>query len=243
MKKSLSLFALLFVFAGSLFAQEAPTVEEIAKAYVENIGGAEAWKKVKNMKMSGTAAMQGMEFPLTVVTAAGDKMRYDVNLQGQMITQATNGDIAWQVMPFIGINEPTAMSAEEAADLKDQNFLNEFIDYEERGFKLESVEGKDIEGTKTLGVRVTNDEGVNRTYYFDPEFMIPVAMSTVGKSGQTKGVELYTIMSDYGEVDGLMMPMYTENKANGQTIMKTTTKKVEFNVEVDDTIFDLPKKQ
>ena len=243
MKKSLTLLALVFVFAGSLFAQDTPTPAEIGKTYIENIGGAEAWLKVKNVVASGTAAMQGMEFPMTLTTAEGNKFRVDVNVQGQKIIQAYDGETAWQVMPFMGINEPTAMSEEEAADMNDQAFLSEFINTEERGFKLEAVEGKDIEGTKTLGVRVTNDEGVDRTYYFDPEFMIPVAMSTKMKGGQMKGMEMMTYMSDYGEVDGLMMPMFTDAKINGQSIQKVTLKEVKINADIDDAKFSLPKKQ
>lgn len=237
-------FTFLFVVAafGGLFAQDTPTAEEIAAAYIENTGGAEAWKAVKTMRMNGTAAMQGMEFPITMSSAEGNKMRVDVNVQGQKIIQATNGETAWQVMPFMGINEPTAMSDDEAADMNDQEFLSEFIDSEERGYTLEVVEGKEIEGSKTIGVRVTNEKkDVDRTYFFDPEFMVPIAMSTKGKGGQMKGIEMMTMMSDYGEVDGLVMPMFMDNQINGQSFQKITIKEVELNPELEEGLFELPK--
>ena len=243
MYRVLSLFTLLFVFTGSLLAQDTPTVEEIAAAYIENIGGADAWKAAKNMRMTGKASMQGMEFPLTITTAEGDMMRIDVNVQGQQIIQATDGETAWQVMPFQGINEPTPVSEEEAADMNDQEYLNEFIDYADRGYVLTAVEGREIEGAQTLGVQVTKGEDVDRTYFFDPEYMIPVAMIQKSKSGPMKGMESMTVMSDYEEVGGLVIPMFLDNQVNGQSVQKITVTGVETNVALEEDFFSLPKKE
>ena len=242
-----SLFTLVFALFAVSFAtaQDAtPTPDRIAAAYIENIGGAEAWKAITTTRQTGKMSMQGMEFPVTLTAAEGNKMRIDVNVQGQKIIQATNGEMAWQVMPFQGINEPTAMSDDEAADMKDQEFLNEFIDYEERGFILTAVEGREIEGTATLGVRVTHKErDTDRTYYFDPEYMIPVAMTSVSKSGPMKGREMMTLLSDYAEHDGLIVPMFMEVKLDGQPLQKITLSEMENNVELEEDFFSLPKKE
>ncbi|MEO0732921.1 MAG: hypothetical protein AAFZ52_08805 [Bacteroidota bacterium] len=241
MKKFTSLFTLLFISVAGLFAQ-APNVEEIAATYLENIGGTEAWLAVKSIKSSGKAAMQGMEFPMTMTMAEGDKTRLDVDVQGQKIIQAYDGETAWQVMPFMGITEPTAMSPEEAAQMKDQKFLNEFINSEERGFVLTAVEGKEVEGAETYGVKVTNEaEEIEHIYYFDTEYMIPVMMATPVKAGPGKGQMVETYMSDYKEVDGLMMATFMEVKVAGQTIQKITLSDFEVNPEIDETMFALPK--
>ena len=227
--------------ANGLYAQEAPSARDIADAYLENTGGEEAYRNLKSMEMSGVTAMQGMEFPLTITTVAGDKMRVDVDVQGQKIIQAYDGATAWQVMPFQGITKPTAMSEEESMDMAETKFKSEFVDSEERGYKLESVEGKEVEGAATYGVRVTNDEGYDRTYYFDTEYMIPVMVSSVGKGGPMKGVVTEVYMSNYEEVDGMMVPMYMDTKMNGQSVQKVTLKEVKLNVEVDEAMFSLPE--
>lgn len=241
MKIFFSLFALFLVMGAGLFAQEAPSAEEIGKAYIENTGGKDAYMSMKNVRMSGTTAMQGMEFPLTILTAEGDKMRVDVDVQGQKIIQAYDGTTAWQVMPFQGITEPTAMSPEESIDMSETKFLSEFIDSEARGYKLESVEGKEVEGAATYGVRVTNEEGYDRTYYFDTEYMIPVMVMSVGKGGPTKGVVTEVYMSNYEETDGMMMPMFMDTRMNGQSVQKITLQEIEMNVDVDDATFSMPK--
>jgi outer membrane lipoprotein-sorting protein len=241
MKKLLTL-TLMPVFATSLFAQEAPTVEEIAKTYIENMGGVDAMKAVKATTVKGKASMQGMEFPITITASEGDMQHVEINVQGQKIIQAYDGETAWQIMPFAGITEPTEMSEEEAEQMKDTRFLSEFIDSEERGFTLESAESKEVEGTPTYGVRVTNETGYDHIWYFDTEYMIPVMMTSQVKSGPQKGSTMETYMSDYQEVEGLMIPMFMEVKFDGATVQKITMSEVIINPEIDKTMFSIPKK-
>lgn len=241
MKKLLTL-SLMLVCATSLFAQKAPSVEEIATTYIENMGGADAMKALKATTVSGKANMQGMEFPISITASEGDMQHVEINVQGQKIIQAYDGETAWQIMPFAGITEPTEMSEEEAEQMKDTRFLSEFIDSKERGFTLESVEGKEVEGTPTYGVRVTDETGYDHTWYFDTEYMIPVMMTSSIKSGPQKGSTMETYMSDYQEVEGLMIPMFMEVKFDGTTVQKITIDKVILNPEVDKAIFSMPKK-
>ena len=242
MKQRFTLLAFLFVFATGLFAQDAAmSPREIADAYIENSGGADKYKSLENIRMTGTSAMQGMEFPLTVTTATGDKLRVDVNVQGQKIIQAYDGETAWQVMPFQGITSPTAMTPEESQDLAETVFLPEFIDSEARGYTLSAVDGKEVEGTPTYGVRVTNEAGYDKVYYFDTEYLIPIMVETVGKGGQMKGMTTQVFMSDYQEVEGMMIPMFLDTKINGQSVQKVTIKEVEFDADLDDAMFSMPK--
>ncbi|MTB51856.1 hypothetical protein [Lewinella sp. W8] len=241
MKKIFLLLSLCFIFVGQAIAQDAPSPREIGDAYIENTGGVDAWKAIEATKVKGTAAMQGMEFPMTMTNAKGDKSYLEVDVQGQKIIQAFDGEVAWQVMPFQGITKPTEMSPEETEQAKDQKFLSEFIDTEARGFKLEAVEGKEIEGTETYGVRVTNEEGYDHTYYFDTEYMIPIMVATPIKSGPQKGAMMETYMSDYQEVENIMMPFFMEVKFNGQSIQKITFTEVTLNPEVKAEMFSMPK--
>lgn len=243
MKRFTSLFALLLVFSTGLFAQQAPSAREIGDAYIENTGGKDAWLAIKAMRINGVASMQGMEFPMVMTTAAGNKQYLEVNVQGQKIVQAYDGETAWQVMPFQGITEPTPMSKDEAAQMADTKFLSEFINTEARGFTLESVEGKEVEGTPTYGVRVTHQDGYDVTYYFDQEYMIPIMTTTPIKAGPQKGGMMETYMSDYDEVGNIFMPMFMEVKFSGQTIQKVTINNAELNPALNSNLFSIPEKR
>ncbi len=243
MKQLFALLAFVLIFSTGLTAQDAPTAREIGDAYIENTGGKDAWLAIKAMKIKGKASMQGMEFPMEIVSAEGDKQHLKVDVQGQTIIQAYDGKTAWQVMPFMGITEPTPMSEEETEPMRSTKFLSEFINSEERGFKLESVDGKEVEGTATYGVHVTNDEGHDITYYFDQESMVPIMSMMTLKSGPQKGVVVETYLSDYQEVEDVMIPMFMDVKYNGQSAQKINVTEVMLNPEVKDEMFVLPKKQ
>lgn len=61
-------------------------------------------------------------------------------------------------------------------------------------------------------------------------------------TGPMKGQFVETYLSDYQEVDGMMIPHFTEAKMNGQSTQKITLQEVELNPELDDLIFSRPKK-
>ncbi len=238
--KLLTPFFLLLFVSGALFSQAAaPSVEEIATTYIDNIGGKDAWLAIKSTRMEGKANMQGMEFPMSMVAAEGDKMRLEMDIQGNKLTQAYDGKTAWMLFPMQGITEPKQMTEEEAAQFAESPFLSEFINSAERGYTLEAVDGKEVEGTPTYGVRVTNADGYDRTYYFETENMVPILLENVAKAGPMKGMAAETYLSDYQEVDGLMVPMYLEQKVNGQTIMKMTFSGMEVNPEIPANYFSM----
>lgn len=245
MKKTIALFTFLLVFCLNLSAQKeaTPTAREIADAYIENTGGKEAWLAINAVKIKGKASMQGMEFPMELTTAAGDKQHLKVDIQGQTMIQAYDGTTAWQVMPFMGITEPTPMSDEEAEQMRSTKFLSEFINTEERGFQLELVEGKEVEGTPTYGIKVSGEDNYDLTYYFDQEYMVPIMTMATIKSGLQKGATVETYLSDYQEIDDIVMPMFLEVKFNGSSMQRITISEVELNPEVQEELFVLPKKQ
>ena len=69
--------------------------------------------------------------------------------------------------------------------------------------------------------------------------MVPIMVSSVGKAGQMKGMTVETYISDYQEVEGLMIPMFMDMKINGTTFSKLTMTGVDINGEVDQAIFEL----
>lgn len=242
MKQLIALVAFLLIGTADLTAQDALTAREIVDTYVENIGGKDAWLAIKAMKFKGIAFMQGMEFPMEMVSAEGDKQLLKVDIQGQTIIQAYDGKTAWQVMPFMGITEPTPMSDDESEQMRSTKFLSVFINSEERGFRLELVEGKEVEGTATYGIHVTHDDGYDCTYYFDQEFMVPIMTTVLIKSGPQKGAAVETYLRDYQEVENVIIPMFMEVKFYGNTFQKFNITDVMLNPEVKDELFSLPKK-
>ncbi len=243
----LTAFFTLTIFTGS-FAQ---TAEEIVNTYIENIGGQEEWSKVNSMKATGIGRQAGVDYPFTVTTLKDGKTLINIDLQGRQFTvEAFDGETQW-AMNF-QTQKPEAADSETSLNYKHgakDNLPDAFMNYKEKGYEVELVGEEDFDGTSCYKIKLTktpmlvdgNEEENIETYYFDQDNFVPIAMESVIKSGQAKGSKSTTLFTDYQEKDGLYMPYSIVTEFNGQAVFEMVMKTVEFNVDVDESIFKMPE--
>lgn len=234
MRKTISILILAVMAMGTVSAQ---TADEIARKYVEAIGGAKKWKALKSRKMTFDLSMQGITLSGTMVGDAKGRERTDISFNGMNIIQAYDGTNAWAVSPPEGITTPTKLSGPQAEALADVEFLDEFIDYKSRGFAI-TLEGEETFGDKTYHkIKLVKKEGKEEFYFFDKETNLLKVKRETGLQGLTD-----THYSDYQDVDGLKVPMKFEVKSGGATMQSISVKNVELNVEAKDDFFAFPGK-
>lgn len=254
MKNFTKIFMLAaFLFAGNfLQAQDAagepkdepilPSVDDLLTEYYEVIGGVDAWKEISSMKITGSAEQMGMNFPITVTSMPPNMQRVDVDVQGQKVVEAFDGEVAWSVNPFMGSTEPVKKTEEEAAEAAKQMFEDELIDWKEKGHTV-TVEGtEEVDGVETIKVKMVKANGDEIAYFFDPENYVPIMSRNYIAFGPMAGKAVDTYLSDYDEVDGLIVPFSIEQKMEGQTMMKMTAEKIEFNLPMEKEVFMMPEK-
>lgn len=248
--KTLKLLSALFIFCFALTVQS-QTAEEIVDTFIENIGGNEAWSKIESMQVIGVGRQQGVDYPFVATMMKDGRTLIDVDLQGtSFIVEAFDGENAWS-MNF-QTQKAEASDSEASMNYKNEakdQLPNAFFDYKKKGYKVELV-GKDSwEGTEVFKIKLIKkpvmvdgspEENVD-IYYFDTENFVPIASETVVKAGPAKGATAQTVMSDYQEVDGLYLPFTVVEKFNGQVNLEMIYEKVIFNVDIDDSIFVMPK--
>lgn len=238
-KISVAILSFLFV-AGSFTLSQAQTADEIINQYLELMGGADAWKAVNSMQISGTTTMQGMAFPINVTSSRPNKQKVEVDIQGKKLIDAFDGEKAWTINPFMGSMEPQLKTEEETQEAATQMFEDEFIDYQKKGHTV-SLEGTEaIGGTECYKIKMVKADGDELFYFFDKEIFVPVMTRTFAKSGPMKGQPIEVFTSDYEEVDGLMIPFSIEQKLNGQTFMTMNAEEIKLNVEVEEGFFSMP---
>lgn len=237
MKKTIvALTAFLFLTL-SLAAQ---TVDEILNQYFEKTGGKDAWKELNAMKMSGISSMQGMEFPITLYTKRPNYEKLEVEVQGMQIIEAYDGTTAWSVNPFQGIT--TATKADEALNKEaaKKSFEDELLDYAAKGHTVEKLEDHEIEGAQMFQLKLTKKSGDEQTYFFNQESYVPVMIKSFANAGPMKGQTVETYLSDYKEVEKLIIPHSITQKINGQVLMQATMNTIELNPEITDDLFKFP---
>jgi outer membrane lipoprotein-sorting protein len=236
----------LFAVCAVLFVN-AQTADEILAKYFETIGGADKWKALQSRKSTGKMNMQGMDFPLTVFEKAPVKQKVTFQVQGIEIVQGYDGKDAWMVNPMQGGTDPVKLDDEQAKQFKENEFEDEFIDYKKKGHEVTAMGTEEIDGVKCHKIQLVknknNDkEDITEVHYFDAENNVPIMYVSYIRSGPSKGQEIKTYLSDYQEVNGLMMPFFVEAKMNGETVQKITIEKVTLDEAMDDTLFAFPKK-
>lgn len=246
MRRSLiaALSVLTLAAPTSLVGQDL-TIDQVLEKHFEAIGGVEAWQDVQSVKMTGTMAMGPMTLPFTAMNRRPDHVRIEFTVQGMTGVQAYDGETAWMLMPFMGKTDPEEMPASDAKQLiEDADLDGPLIGMEEDGHSAELVGMEKVEGADAYHVKVTLKSGDVRDYYLDAEYFLPIKVSAK-REIQGQEIEIVTSLSDYKEVDGLVMPHSISSQFVGAPAganQSMTIEAVELNPTFEDSLFVMPKK-
>lgn len=219
----------------------AQTVDDLVARNLKAKGGAEKWRSIQTLKMSGTVTASGMDLPIVVLAKRPNLMRQEVTLQTGRIVQAYDGTRAWMVNPLRGVATPQVVTGPEAALARDQaDFDGDLIDYKAKGNRVELVGPETIDGRKVDHLKVTRKNGTTRDIYLDADTGLDVRTSmTIDQNGQPLAIT--TDLSDYRPVDGIMVPFSVEQRAGGTLLAQITIQHVEFNLPLDAAAFQMPR--
>ncbi|MDC8004367.1 outer membrane lipoprotein-sorting protein [Aureisphaera galaxeae] len=250
--KTLKLLFVLCALVAFTPNTQAQTAEEIVDNFFENTGGMDAWKKIKSMKATGTASFGPQKFPFIMYTMVDGRMAAEVDLQGsKFIPQAFDGEKQW-AMNFQTM-EAEAADSEASQNYKAneaKDFPDPFLDYKSKGYTI-SYEGKEtIEGTEAFKVKLTKnpimvdgkEEAHSVMYYFDTENYVPIVSEEKITSGPQKGMVQQTLYSEYLEAGDIFYPYTFDVKMGGQVVQSINMTEVEFNADIDESIFVMPEK-
>lgn len=221
----------------------AQTVDEIVAKHIEALGGIEKLRAVKTVRMTGKMTVgPGIEAPIVMELKRPNAMRLDITVQGMVGSQAYDGTKGWNLMPFAGSKVPQEMAADEVKLAQEQADIDgPLVDYKAKGSTIE-LQGKEkVEGSDAYKLKVTLKNGDVRTIYIDAEHYLQIKDEAKRMIRGTE-VDSETIMGDYKDVGGLMLPHSIDSgqKGNPQR-QKLTIEKIEINVPIDDTRFKMPE--
>ena len=230
MKKILLSITLLFAVAFSVSAQ---TADEIIAKYIDAIGGAEKWSKIKSIKLEGQVEVQGLAIPFTMQGIQLKGQRVDAEFQGNKIIDIMTPTGGWSQNPLAGKATMSPMTSEELkSKLDDLDIQDAFVGYKEKGSTIEFL-GKDEEdGNEYFKIKMTTKNDNVKTYFFDTKtYLIYKEESIVKQQGQEMKAAVKLL--DYQTIDyGVKMPFKSD-----QGMMIMVTKKITVNPVIDESIF------
>jgi len=237
---------ILLAFAPAFSQQAAPSLDDIIQKHIDGMGGLEKLRAMQSVRMSGKVVMGGgqMEAPLNMQMRRPHSMRMEIILQGRAIVTAFDGTTAWMINPMQGSSDPQKMGEDETKSMKDQADPDGsvLVNYKDKGHQVELLGKEEVEGTPAWKLKVTYKTGnIDYTYLDAASYLVLKVSGKRKQMGQEFDIDSFP--GNYKPVNGVLLPHTVENKMGGRTIMQMVFDKIEPNVALEDSIFQMPAKE
>jgi len=239
--------ALLTTFVLMGAAASAQTADDIIEKGIVAGGGREALAKVTSRVTTGTMTVStpggDIVGTIEILNQAPNKTQTVITLDlsamgaGKMtIDQRFDGTNGYASNSMQG---ETPVTSSQIDTQRNAIFPSPFLDYKERGTKIE-LTGKEKIGDKDAYVLlVTPAKGPASRLWVDATTYLPVKTTTTVETAEAGTVEQTILLSDFRQVDGLTVPFKVVGSSAIQTFTVVVTK-VEHNVNVDPARFAKP---
>ncbi|MEO1534230.1 MAG: hypothetical protein AAFS11_01530 [Planctomycetota bacterium] len=224
--------------AAATAAADLPDGFEILERHVEAIGGAEAGKTLKGVRMTGALAMpaMGMSGSIVISAAPPAKQLLEISITGfGSMVQGTDGEKAWASQPGgqpVMVPEPQAAAMIEGANFEAR--------YQPRKrYESATTTGTEtMDGTEVYVVELVTKTGEESVGFYSVETGLQHAEKTrIAPGSETFGNEVTFL--DYKDYDGMKFAATMKMVQQGFA-QEITFEKVELNPEFDAGTFDAP---
>ena len=231
-----ALATVVFAFANVANAQ---SLNEVLDMYFK-ASGQDKLMAAQSFYVKAKVSQMGMEMPMEMKIKKPEKFIVTIDLQGQKIITAFDGEKGWMINPMMGA-EPQELAGDQLAQARQQvDMEGELFNYEAKGHSAELAGKVNVDGKEMYRIKLTTKDGNTKDYFIDVATnLVSKVKSKVSAQGQTVDVE--QVMSDYKTIDGITMAMKIESKTpmgNAVILME----EVKMNEPFDDSVFKQPVK-
>ncbi len=238
MKKLIVTTLALFILGLTGFVQ-AQSLDDVLAKYIKATG-LETLANASSFQITAKISQMGMELPMIMKIKKPNKFRMEMEMQGQKMIQAYDGEKGWMIAPWVS-PDPQDLSGTQLKDAIDQaDMEGELYNYKKKGHSIEFIGKVNLDGKPAYKLKLTTKDGNLKTYFIDADtYLITKVKATVKANGQS--VDITQNMMDYKTVDGVTMAMKIESQSPmGKAVV--TMEDIKLNVDFDDAIFKKPVK-
>ena len=219
-------------------------LDSLLQAHYEAIGGTERVKSVETAQFVGVMSIGSeLEAPFVLTFKRPLRSRLEFTVEGRSAIQVYDGKSAWTVLPFAGDGAAESVPEDQARSMSEQaDFDGPLIDWRDKGHRLALVGTEELESGPAYKIEAVLSTGSIRNFYIDQESLLTVQqVGTIRLQGQD--VEVQTLLRDYRDVDGLLLPYLIESRATGGSqSQRFTIDRIQLNLEVADSLFEMPSR-
>lgn len=241
---SMVLATLLICVAGpcvlSASEEKLPKAEVILDKYVEVTGGKAAYDRIANRVTKSTLEIVGQGIKMSITAYAAKPRKTYVLVESAAfgtIKSGTNDGVAWETSAMRG---PRIKKDKEKADALRDALFAKSAHWRKTHKEAECVGIETVGDKPCYKITVTPHEGSPQTLYYDQKSSLLVMVESVVESPMGT-IPIQTFLSDYREVDGILIAHKANTMVMGQQRVMTT-ESVEHNVEMPEDRFTFPER-
>jgi len=232
-------FAAALLVTCAAVAQDLPSGEDLMNKSSEASGGEVMLEDFENITVRGRMTVEGMGITgdLAMYMAIPDRAYMIFELPGlEKLQRGWDGKVGWETSIMQG---PRLLGGSELASfLRDVDFEAQ-LDWR-RMYKSATCTGeKNVEDRPCYVVELVTQTDEPMTLILDQETYLPAAM-TIATETQYGEITAELLFKDYKSFRGMVMPVTTETKAAGQTMIMTIDS-VKLNEDLDESLFAVPE--
>jgi len=205
--------------------------------YIQALGGRAALENVKSRISRGTvlhmavvgsgtpkawAVNRGQADPFEIVQQAPDRTTITVGEAPQQMVQSLNGASGTMKGP----RGERPMTPQEVARLAEQTDLRNPLKLRDRADKLRVVGREPIDGRETVVLRMREEDGTSRAFYFDTATGL-LRRQIVNRPTVLGPDPEQTDFEDYRDVGGVKVPFFVKTSYLDDNHLGTTRKLAE----------------
>lgn len=205
------------------------------------IGNDNNVRKVKYDARQVEPEQKVVQLPFTMELKRPQKMRVELQFQGDTAIQTYDGTNGWKLRPFLGRKEVEPFTPEEMKSAAQQQELDGFlINYKAKGTKVESEGVEQTDGHNAYKLKLTLKNGQVRHAWLDAQTFLDVKVDGMRRmDGKPRTVMTY--FDNYKSVNGLMIPYTLETTVEGvKDTERIEIDKVSLNPQLKDARFAKP---
>jgi outer membrane lipoprotein-sorting protein len=242
MNLKLSIAACLVALTASAAQADTLTAAQIVDRNVAARGGANAWRSVTSLTLSGqmdAGGQQETKLPYVLTMKRPHKTRLELRFQDQTAVQVFDGAQGWKWRPYLGRNEVEPFSAAEAKSAAAIAELDgPLVDYAKKGTTIEFKGMDKVEGNPAYKLKLTMKDGSAKQLWIDAKTFLDVKIEGEPRRMDGKMRNVFVYSRDFRKEAGLTVPHVLETAVEGITqTHKMTVDKVAVNAAVDDGMF------
>lgn len=215
---------------------EGITSEKILNNYIEAIGGEKALKKLKSIKITMDASIQGMNLTATTINVLPNKFLRKLSAGEQVFQKEVyNGKEGQTTSP----QGKKMMTEEELKSMKTESLPFPELAFLGEGYSL-TLKGIDTKyDEEAYVIDVKKPDGKTQTNYYSVTSNLLLAMEELEESPQGSFMTTQ-VLKDYKTVKKIKFP-HTISQSQGPMNFSFTIKEIKLNGKFDKSIFEVEK--